>query len=69
MGEYEKPPLGIEPAWLSSGRRIGELAKCISRYVESSPKSNYQKIEAMAREILHHCDIIKMEDINQIWPL
>ena len=68
MSEYKKPPLGVEPAWISSGRRIKDLAECIARYVDDSALNHYQRINGMALEILQHCDIIKMEDINQKWP-
>lgn len=69
MSEYKKPPLGVEPAWISSGRRIKDLAECIVRYVDDSALTHNQSIDGMAREILQHCDIIKMEDMKQKWPV
>lgn len=56
-----KPPLGIEPAFISSDRRIEELAKAIERYsgLSSSMEPGHtQLIRNWAKEILFHCDIL-----------
>ena len=52
------PVLGATPAYISSGRRIKELAEAIAR--ASAEANNYPgHIEMWAREILRHVDIIK----------
>lgn len=56
-----KPPLGIEPAFISSDRRIEELAKAIERYsglAMSMEPGHTQLIRKWAKEILFHCDIL-----------
>ena len=63
-----KPPLGIEPAFISSDRRIEELAKAIERYSGlsstvynqqgASDSGRIQLIRSWAKEILFHCDIL-----------
>ena len=63
-----KPPVGIEPAFISSDRRIEELAKAIERYSGLassmylqqgvSESGRIQLIRNWAKEILFHCDIL-----------
>lgn len=56
-----KPQLGVEPAFISSDRRIEELAKAIERYsgLSSSMEPGHtQLIRKWAKEILFHCDIL-----------
>lgn len=58
MSDYTKPPLGATPAYISSGRRIKELAEAISRASEEA--NNYPgHIEMWAHEIMDHVDIIR----------
>lgn len=52
------PVLGVTPAYISSGRRIKELAEAIAR--ASAEANNYPgHIEMWAHEILRHVDIIR----------
>ena len=57
--DYSTPPvLGATPAYISSGRRIKELAEAIAR--ASAEANNYPcHIEMWAHEILRQVDIIR----------
>ena len=57
--DYSTPPvLGATPAYISSGRRIKELAEAIAR--ASAEANNYPgHIEMYAREIISHVNIIR----------
>lgn len=54
----DKPPIGARPAYITSGARIKELAKAISRYADNA--SDYpDSIERWAKEIIIHIDLLR----------
>lgn len=55
-----KPPLGIEPAYIASAERIKKLAEAIQRYADSV-ELDTKNIRKWAIEILGHCEIITNE--------
>ena len=58
MSKYEKPPLGVEPAWLVAWRRIGDLIAAIERQYESQ-NGSAEKVKVWAEEITWQCSIIE----------
>lgn len=57
MSEYDKPPLGCAPSYVTSGSRIKELANAISRAAEEAEHYTGH-ISIWAEEIIVHCNII-----------
>ena len=57
MSDYDKPPLGCSPSYVTSGSRIKELADAISRTaVEAEHYTGH--ISMWAEEIMMQCNII-----------
>ena len=54
----EKPPLGVEPAFIVAWKRIGELTKAIKRQYEGTNR-NAKLCKAWAEEIKLQCEIIE----------
>lgn len=53
---YDKPPLGIKPAWLAAQCRIQELSEAIIRQIEDI-KPNTDLIRKWAYEIISQSDL------------
>ena len=54
----EKPPLGVQPAWITSWQRIGELAEGITRQYESG-EGKTELVKKWAFEIMQQCHVIE----------
>ncbi len=55
--KQEKPPVGVKPYYISSGKRINSLAKAIQRY---STTKNYKTIKLWAGEIICQCKLAEI---------
>lgn len=63
MEGYNKPPIGVSPAWFEIPNRIKVLSEAISRFTEyenfNRDKEFTNAIRGWAVEIECHCDTLK----------
>ena len=58
----EKPPLGVQPAWITSWQRIGELAEGIVRQYESG-EGKIEQEKKLSLESMQQCDVIEGQKV------
>lgn len=58
--EYNKPPLGATPYWVTVENRIEELANAILRYNHFN--GNTKSIKKWAKEIILYCELAEQAE-------